>query len=321
MRQLVFDSRISLALAFLLLAGIQASAQSYVSATGDDANPCTLSSPCRTVDRALSVTASGGQVIISDSGEYPPFTVTRSVNVRAATGAAPRVKSPDAGLPAIRITLPADEYVYLEGLAVVPSFPGGVGIQWLTPAKLLWMRNCTVEGFRTGLDVEKGGNIFVDNCTLRSGAGASSTAIRLNTANESLPIYSTVQYSDINTHGSGVYAGANTTVSVYGCRVWGCANYGVRAMATNADLGGSDSSRAIVTVTSSWVYGNTIGLNGDFTFSAPDRTVLRVGSSSVYNNRFVGAWGACDLGGNTFFGNASGDWGFSRGSTGPACPF
>jgi hypothetical protein len=86
------------------MAAIQASAQSYVSATGDDASPCTLSNPCRTVDQALSVTAPGGQVVITDSGEYPSFTVTRSVNVRAATGAVPRVKSPDAGFPAIKIT-------------------------------------------------------------------------------------------------------------------------------------------------------------------------------------------------------------------------
>jgi hypothetical protein len=43
----VFYSRIFLALAFLLPAVIQATAQSCTSRTGDDANTCVIADPCR----------------------------------------------------------------------------------------------------------------------------------------------------------------------------------------------------------------------------------------------------------------------------------
>jgi hypothetical protein len=42
----------------------------YVSITGKNANPCTLSQPCRSLQRGINVTPPGGELRILDSGNY-----------------------------------------------------------------------------------------------------------------------------------------------------------------------------------------------------------------------------------------------------------
>src|SRR5690349_10741846 len=52
-----------------------ASAQSnrtYVSAQGDDTNPCTAAAPCRTFQVAHDGTNSGGEIMVLNAGGYGP---------------------------------------------------------------------------------------------------------------------------------------------------------------------------------------------------------------------------------------------------------
>ncbi len=61
---------LTLCLAFLapLSSALAQQAQSYVSALGDDINPCTRTKPCRTFAKTLSQTASGRILNLPDSG-------------------------------------------------------------------------------------------------------------------------------------------------------------------------------------------------------------------------------------------------------------
>ena len=206
-------------------------------------------------------------------------------------------------------------------MTIIPTTPGGVGVTWVMPSKLLWMKNCTASGFYFGLHVKAGGAILVDNCAFSNGTSLSATGIWLETSSETEPIHATIQYTQISYLGNGIIGGANTNVSISGCRVWGC-NAGITARAVNADLGGSDNSRAIVTVTYSSVFNNSIGVSQDPTWSSPTRTILRLGYNSIYHNSGPGIWGGCDLGGNSVFGNG---WPFIddrwRSGSAPACSF
>jgi len=80
-----------LALALPLCAAAGASApRTFVSTGGSDSNTganCAPTAPCRSFAAALSVTASGGEVVVLDSGGYgPPGTITQSVTITAPEG-------------------------------------------------------------------------------------------------------------------------------------------------------------------------------------------------------------------------------------------
>ena len=55
--------------------------RSWVSAKGNDANPCTELQPCRTFQKAHDATAMGGEVNVLDPAEYGPVKVDRSITI------------------------------------------------------------------------------------------------------------------------------------------------------------------------------------------------------------------------------------------------
>ncbi|HJZ79494.1 MAG TPA: DUF1565 domain-containing protein [Pyrinomonadaceae bacterium] len=62
---------------FTLSVAVRAqNARAYVAKSGDDANQCSDTSPCKTVTKALSVVDAGGQVVIVESGDYDKFTIS-----------------------------------------------------------------------------------------------------------------------------------------------------------------------------------------------------------------------------------------------------
>ena len=61
--------------------------RSFVSANhGNDANPCTVTLPCRNFAAAIAQTVAGGEVIVLDSGGYGPVTIGQSVSIIAPAG-------------------------------------------------------------------------------------------------------------------------------------------------------------------------------------------------------------------------------------------
>src|ERR1700731_870308 len=68
----------------------QAAGRTFVSTAGADTNTsvnCGPTAPCRTFSAALSVTASGGEIIVLNSGGYgPPFSIAQSVSITAPDG-------------------------------------------------------------------------------------------------------------------------------------------------------------------------------------------------------------------------------------------
>src|SRR5215471_14335444 len=81
-----------LALGALLLLALCACAaygqvqRSFVSGSGNDANPCSLIAPCRTFGQAISQTNAGGEVAVLDSAGYGAFTITQAVSIISPPG-------------------------------------------------------------------------------------------------------------------------------------------------------------------------------------------------------------------------------------------
>src|SRR6478672_2814060 len=64
-----------------------AAPRTFVSVSaGNDVNPCSLTSPCRSFASAVLVTDLGGEVIALDSGGYGVVTLTQSISLIAPEG-------------------------------------------------------------------------------------------------------------------------------------------------------------------------------------------------------------------------------------------
>ncbi|MBI3150333.1 MAG: right-handed parallel beta-helix repeat-containing protein [Betaproteobacteria bacterium] len=159
--------RISLAVAALLLfftATFSATAaqRTFVSISGSDANTasnCSTTAPCRGFTAALTVTDSGGEIIVLTSGGYGPVTINKSVSIIAP-----------------------------EGIFAGISVFSGNGIDIATAGVDVVLRGLTINrlgGSGNGIDMTAGNSLVVQNCLVTnfsSGSGAyveGTTEVRL----------------------------------------------------------------------------------------------------------------------------------------------
>src|SRR5260221_11752074 len=71
---------------FSLVAAAQVTRVYVAANTGDDSNLCTQISQCKTITHALTVADAGGQVILTENGDYDKFFIAKSITVAAAAG-------------------------------------------------------------------------------------------------------------------------------------------------------------------------------------------------------------------------------------------
>ena len=124
--------------------------RSYVSSTGNDANPCTVQAPCRLLPAALAAVKDGGEVWMLDSANYNtgPVNITKSVSILAIPGAVGSVVG--SGGDAILINT-AGVKVSLRNLKILNFNAGQFGIRMTNGARLT-VADCEVAGF-TAQDV------------------------------------------------------------------------------------------------------------------------------------------------------------------------
>ncbi|HET7845721.1 MAG TPA: hypothetical protein VFL14_16320, partial [Xanthomonadales bacterium] len=124
------------ALAFSLAWSDGASAQAtrtWVSANGDDANPCSQSAPCKTFAGAISKTAVNGSIDVMDPSAYGAVTITKSITIQAAGEFAGVLHAGTSGI----IVNGADVAVTLRGLTLDGSANGTNSIRFLAGRTLL----------------------------------------------------------------------------------------------------------------------------------------------------------------------------------------
>ena len=125
---------------------VQAAAnRTFVSTGGNDSNTslnCGATTPCRTFGAALSVTNSGGEIVVLTSGGYGPASITQPVTITAIGVTA----SVTATGGADGLTINTTGNVTINGLGFHGMGSGAYGIiVW--NAGLLRLDNVTVEGF------------------------------------------------------------------------------------------------------------------------------------------------------------------------------
>ena len=63
-----------------------ARARVFVASYGNDANPCTFGSPCKTLQVAVNAVDAGGEVTAIDSAGFGPINITKAVTITSPDG-------------------------------------------------------------------------------------------------------------------------------------------------------------------------------------------------------------------------------------------
>lgn len=132
----------ALVLACSLALDALAAQRSFVATYGLDTNvaaSCSTSSPCRGLPAALSVTDTGGEIVVLNSGGYGPVSIDKSVSIIAPRGVHAGIAvSAGDGLNISGV----DSDVTLRGLSI-KGLGGDRGIV-MTSGKRLTVDNCTI---------------------------------------------------------------------------------------------------------------------------------------------------------------------------------
>src|SRR5207302_10656614 len=121
--------------------------RTFVSAaTGNDASPCTRTAPCRNFAAAIAQTASGGEVVVLDSGGYGTVTINQAVSLVAPPGVYAGI-SVFSGT-GITVAAGATDVVTLRGLTL-NGLGGNYGIDFNSGAAL-YVQDSVFKNFYPG---------------------------------------------------------------------------------------------------------------------------------------------------------------------------
>jgi hypothetical protein len=185
-------SRLASASMCLMIIGFQSTraeaqaARTYVSGRGSDSNPCSPSSPCLTLQGALSKTAGGGEIYTLDSANYGPVVINKAVSIIAGDGVAGILAS--NGGTGITINAGANDAVNLQGLEIDGGGSGVNGVLFSSGASLN-IKDTVIRGFTTGIGFQPispsalglGSATIINNAT---GLSVQSSAVSNSLVND-----------------------------------------------------------------------------------------------------------------------------------------
>jgi hypothetical protein len=173
------------------------SQRTFVASNGIDANPCSLSQPCRTFARALTQTNAGGEIVVLDSAGYGPVTIAKAVSIVAAPGAHAGITAFSGD--AITVNAP-DGTVVLRGLSITGQGATN-GIHYI---------ETTSSSFG-------GQSLLVEDCTIQGMAGAAIVATNNHFARE---LQAVVKRSVLRNSAAGIrLVGTDCLSSAPGCPI------------------------------------------------------------------------------------------------------
>ena len=114
--------------------------RTFVSSTGSDSNPCTVTAPCATFAAAYNAVAPNGIVAALDPGKYGPLTITGPVTINGNGWAAVTAAAQNNGFTVNAVS----GNVTLTGLAIDGAQAGYNGIVFNSGSSLT-VTNCVVQ--------------------------------------------------------------------------------------------------------------------------------------------------------------------------------
>jgi hypothetical protein len=151
----------------LALAATDASAtaqRTFVASYGNDANPCLLTLPCRTLAAAVAQTIAGGEVVVLDSAGYGTVTITQSVSLVSPPGVYAGI-TVATGTTGVAVDGPGIN-VSLHGLSINGSAANGAGIRMINGSSLT-VDNCTISNLGGAVIVETAASVGIAGVAIR----------------------------------------------------------------------------------------------------------------------------------------------------------
>ena len=172
-------------------------------AQASDGNPCTVTSPCKTIQAALALTLAGGEIYALNSANYGSVTINQAVSIIGGHGATGVLA---ASVTGVTINAGPNDIVNLRGLDIDGAGSGTNGIQFNTGASLN-IDDSVIRGFTNGISFQPSGSSALSvGSTLISN---NSTGIMFQNAAASTGVLNDVQ---VVNNGSGIVAlGASST--------------------------------------------------------------------------------------------------------------
>jgi hypothetical protein len=121
----------------------------FVASYGNDANPCSFTSPCRNFQQAINTVAVGGEVTAIDSAGFGPISISHSVTITSPNGIEAGIVPNPPTADAITIAAGSSDIVVLRGLTLDGNATSTHGIN-VTSAGHLEIYNCAIRNFVGG---------------------------------------------------------------------------------------------------------------------------------------------------------------------------
>jgi hypothetical protein len=180
--------------------------RTWVSGTGDDANPCSRTAPCKTFPGAISKTAAGGIIDALDDGGFGALTITKSITVDGGHHTAGLLAS--GGINAVNIAAGVNDKVVLRNLDIEGNGTtlGLNGIR-ITQAGNVKVYNNDIGFFsRSGISLEPNAStttkMVVKNNRIHDNGGNGVNVAPQNLANGKVGL----RNNDIDDNGCGIVA-------------------------------------------------------------------------------------------------------------------
>jgi hypothetical protein len=219
--------------------------RSYLSVSGNDANPCTLPSPCRLLPAALAAINDGGEIWMLDSANFNVATVsvTKSVTILAVPGALGSVVA--NGVDAMNVNASGAKVTLRNVVILNLSGTVNTGISFVQGASLT-LEGCELYGLNNGVSVSGAGTaVTIKDTTIRDNA---SNGVVITGGVRAL----LRGVSVLNNTAGGVVASNGAGVAIAGSTISG-STAGLQATS-------SGSTTTQVAVSSSSISGNTTGV-------------------------------------------------------------
>jgi hypothetical protein len=264
--------------------------RTWVSGVGNDANPCSLTAPCKTFAGAISKTFINGEIDCLDPGGFGTVTITKSITIDC-TGTFGSILSSGVSGVIINIAVNANDpfrTVRLRGLSINGTGASGTigtrtglkGVS-ITQALVVELENLVISDFSqqgvADTRTTTGGQLHIRNSVIRNNTGAGIAAAGAATNKTTIENVHSIN----NAFGVATATGNNVTIarSVFS---------GNTTAGVEVDSGGQ------LIMDSAVVSGNATGVqnSGAMTFSNSEvsfnTTGFSTSTTSFGNNRIFG---------------------------------
>lgn len=260
------------------------SMNTYVSGRGSDSNPCSSNQPCKTLQRALAKTATGGQINALDSADYGSLIINQAVSIISPSSAIGVLAS--SSVNGITINAGANDIINLQGLEIDGAGSGANGIQFISGAALN-IKDSVIRSFTRGINFQPAGSSTLSIVDTLVTNNTEGVALQSSTSDGS--VLSSVQL-----------VGNGTALSVIGTNGATPATLTIQnsVVANNLTMGVLSRGNSIVKVTNTTLAYNGVGLQAQNAGA-----VTQVSGSNVSGN--ATGWIA-----------TNGGWVYSGGSNG-----